>query len=303
MNEPESAGHRSRRSFLIDSLAASIALGSGSARAGLAGGTVAAAAAPRGSKVIDCHAHLEHRSRPNWEANDRKLIAAADRLGIDVLCCSILTPRRPATTEGFRECNRWVADAIKRFPGRVLGYCYVNPGAGKDAVEEVRRCVGDLGFIGVKLYNEHKCTEPVVFPVIEAAIALGVPVLHHAGHLHYALKEQPRISDGGDLAELSKRYPEARLICAHICGGGDWEWTIKALRHAPSVYLDTSGSVTDDGVVNMAARTLGVDRLVFGCDMSLTAGVGRIRAADLSAADKEKVLGGNMEAILKGRKS
>ena len=78
----------------------------------------------------------------------------------------------------------------------------------------------------------------------------------------------------------SRRYPEARLICAHICGGGDWEWTIKALRHAPSVYLDTSGSVTDDGVVNMAARTLGVDRLLFGCDMSLTAGVGRIRAAD-----------------------
>ena len=297
MDEPESSGHPSRRSFLIESLAVSIALGS--TRAGLSGES--RAAAPRESKVIDCHAHLQHRSRADWEANDRKLIAAADRLRIDVLCCSILTPRRPATTEGFRECNRWVADATKRFPGRVLGYCYVNPGAGKDATEEVRRCVGDLGFIGIKLYNEHKCTEPVVFPIVELAIELGVPILHHAGHLHYPLKEQPRISDGGDLAELSKRYPEARLICAHICGGGDWEWTIKALRHAPSVYLDTSGSVTDAGVVDMAVRMLGADRLVFGCDMSLTAGMGRIRAAELSAADKEKVLGGNMAAILKER--
>ncbi len=298
MDVPESSEHPSRRSFLINGLAASIAVGSASA--GLFGGTVAAA--PGGSKVIDCHAHLEHRSRSSWEANDRKLIAAADRLGIDVLCCSILTPRRPASTEGFRECNRWVADATRRFPGRVLGYCYVNPGSGKDATEEVRRCVGDLGFIGVKLYNEFKCTDPLVFPVIEAAIELKVPILHHAGHLHYALAEQPRISDGGDLAELATRYPEARLICAHICGGGDWEWTIKALRHAPSVYLDTSGSVTDGGVVDMAVRTLGVDRLLFGCDMSLTAGVGRIRAADLSDADRAKILGGTMEAILKERK-
>ena len=58
------------------------------------------------------------------------------------------------------------------------------------------------------------------------------------------MEEQPRISDGGHLAELARRYPEAKLICGHICGGGDWEWTIKALRHAPTVFLDTSGSVT-----------------------------------------------------------
>ena len=71
------------------------------------------------------------------------------------------------------------------------------------------------------------------------------------------------------------------LICAHVCGGGDWEWTIKALRGTPSVFLDLSGSVTDAGVVEMAAKVLGVDRLLFGCDMSMTAGIGRIRAAEL----------------------
>jgi hypothetical protein len=34
----------------------------------------------------------------------------------------------------------------------------------------------------------------------------------------------------------------------------------------------------------------------------MTAGMGRIRAAELSQADKTKILGGNMEAILKGRR-
>src|SRR5262249_28647832 len=155
-----------------------------------------------------------------------------------------------------RECNRWVAEAAKRFPGRVLGYAYVNPGYTREAVEEIRRLVRDHGFIGVKLYNEYRCTEPVVFPIVELAIELGVPILHHAGHAHYVLEDQPRISDGGHLAELARRYPEAKLICAHICGGGDWEWTIKALRNAPTVFLDTSGSVADDGVMELAVKTL-----------------------------------------------
>jgi hypothetical protein len=255
----------------------------------------------RRPKVIDCHAHLAHRSRPTWETDDRALIDAADRLGIDQLCCSLLTPRKPATAAEFTECNRWALDATKRFPGRVLGYCYVNPGYKDEALEDIKRCVGE-GFIGIKLYNDFFATDPVVFPVIELAIDLGVPILHHAGHLHYFLKEQPRISDGGHFAELAHRYPEAKLICAHVCGGGDWEWTIKALRHAPTVFLDTSGSVIDDGVVEFAVKTLGADRLVFGCDMSMTAGMGRIRGANLDASEKAKILGGNMEAILKGRK-
>ncbi len=248
--------------------------------------------------IIDCHAHLSHHSRSTWAEEDRLLIEAADRLEIDQLCCSVLTPRRPASAQGFQECNAWVAEAMVRFPGRVLGYCYVNPGYTREALDEIRRCVEDRGFMGIKLYNEYTATEPVVWPVVELAIELRVPVLHHAGHAHYFVTEQPRISDGGHLAELSRRYPEAMLICAHVGGGGDWEWTIKALRHAPGVYLDTSGSVIDEGMVEMAAATLGVDRLLFGCDMSMTQGVGKIRSAQLSAAEKRQVLGGTMATIM-----
>jgi len=287
-----------RRSFLAAS-AAGVAL----ARRGLGaseGGSEAAEGEP--SPVIDCHAHLAHHGAADWEARDRRLIEAADKLGIDQLCCSILTPKRPATAEGFRECNAWAAEAVERFPGRVLPYCYVNPGCGQEAVDEVRRCIEDRGFMGVKLYNEHVCTDPVVAPIVELAIELRVPILHHAGHGHHPFPGQPNISDGGHLADLGRRYPEARLICAHIGGGGDWEWTIKALRHASAnVFLDTSGSVTDEGIVEMAVDTLGVDRILFGCDMSMTAGVGKIRGARLNPDDKRKILGANMQQILQMR--
>jgi predicted TIM-barrel fold metal-dependent hydrolase len=298
--------HVSRRTFLKDSVAA-VAIGAAALPSGCEAVKKPVAdtsSVPLGKvKVIDCHAHLNHHSRKTWEADDRKLIEAADKLGIDQLCCSTLTSRRPATADGFRECNRWTADGMRRFGGRVLGYCYVNPGYGREALEEIRRCIEEHGFIGIKLYNEHLCTKPVVFPIVELAIELGVPILHHASHSHYFVEDQPHMSDGGHLAELARRYPEAMLICAHISGGGDWEWTIKAVRHAQNVLLDTSGSVTDEGTVEMATAVVGADRVVFGCDSSMTAGVGKIRGANLSAQEKQKILGGNMMRLLRRRKS
>ncbi len=252
--------------------------------------------------LIDAHAHLSWRSPgSDWEARDDAFIDAADRLGIDRLCCSILTPTRPSDPDGFRQANDWAADGMARYPGRVLAWCYVNPGWGREALAEIRRRVEDDGFIGVKLYNEYFANEPVLFPVVELCIELGVPILHHAGHSHYYVTAQPRMSDGGNIAELSERYPEAMLICGHIGGGGDWEWTIKALRDAPSVFLDTSGSVIDEGMIEMAARVLGAHRLLFACDMSMTAGVGKMRGARLTDEEKSRIFGENMQGILARR--
>jgi predicted TIM-barrel fold metal-dependent hydrolase len=275
--------------------------GAGPAMTGAAALPIPAAAAAKAGKTIDAHGHLAHHGRANWRESDRQVIDAYDRLGIDQGCCSILSSRPPATPEAFRECNQWVYEATQRFPGRILGYAHVNPGYRSEALDEVRRCIEDRNFIGVKLYNDYVVSEPVVWPLIELAIELRIPVLHHAGHATWLPSPQPRISDGAAFAAIAKRYPEAMIVCAHICGGGDWEWQIKALRNSPSIYLDTSGSVADEGVVEMAAEVLGTDRLLFACDMSFTASVGRMRSANLSDADKQKIYGGNMARILSRR--
>ncbi|MBI4909837.1 MAG: amidohydrolase family protein, partial [Acidobacteria bacterium] len=100
---------------------------------------------------------------------------------------------------------------------------------------------------------------------------------------------------------LARRYPEAMIICAHVCGGGDWEWTIKALRNAPTVFLDTSGSVMDDGVLDMAVSVIGAGRLLFACDMSMTASSGRVQSAHLTKEQRARILGGNMRELLARR--
>jgi predicted TIM-barrel fold metal-dependent hydrolase len=208
--------------------------GVGSAIAGASlSGSLMAAANERSAKTIDAHGHLTHHSRPDWQETDRQIIETYDKLEIDQGCCSIVAPQRPATPESFRECNQYLYDAMRRFPGRVLGYAFVNPGHMKEALDEIRRCVESRGFVGIKLYNDYVVTEPVVWPVIELAIQLRVPILHHAGHVSWLSTSQPRISDGAAFAEIAKLYPEATIICAHICGGGIGSGRLKHFEMLP----------------------------------------------------------------------
>jgi predicted TIM-barrel fold metal-dependent hydrolase len=271
----------------------------------LSGLTLAAAGRSRpimaGVKVIDAHCHLYHRGRSTWREDNRRIIDAADKLGIDQLCCSILPPERSTTLDGFRQCNKWMYEGTQRFPGRVLGYCFVNPGYRREALDEVRRYVEDEGFIGIKLYNDYRCDEPVLWPLVELAIELRVPILQHGGHVSWLSSPQPRISDGSHMAQLARRYPEAMIICAHIAGGGDWEWTVKSLRNSVSVHLDLSGSVIDEGTVEMAVKVLGAERLLFATDLSMTASVGRIRSSDITESERRQILGDNMRRIFSRR--
>jgi hypothetical protein len=67
-------------------------------------------------------------------------------------------------------------------------------------------------------------------------------------------------------------------------------------------YLTHRSRATDDGTVDMAVAVAGADRVVFGTDSSMTACVGKIRGAEWSPQDKQKILGGNMTRLLGRRK-
>lgn len=251
---------------------------------------------------IDCHMHLKG-DRPHWGWDDDDLIIdAADRLEIDQLCCSIPITRGIPTMDEIRAVNNSVLAAMRRYPDRLLGYCHVCPGHA-ESVDEVDRCL-DQGMIGVKLYNQYKVWDPAVFPVIEKTIRERVPILHHAAYLTTEEFQagQPNASHGGDFARVAALYPEATIIEAHIGGGGDWEWGIKQLRGAPSIYLDTAGSVIDEGMVEMAVRELGADRVVFGTDMVMEGGVGKVLDANLTASQREHIFWRNMKGILNQRR-
>jgi len=251
---------------------------------------------------IDCHNHVTTLTK-RWPPLDA-VVKSLRQLGIEKCCCSHPVTRMTAEPHEVRAANDDILAAMRRYPDLILGQCFVNPAYGRHAQDEITRCVVDNGMMGVKLYFQYRIDEPVQFPIIERCIALGVPILMHAAHPTDPgdLAMQPRVSSGEHFVAVARRYPEALLICAHIGGGGDWEWQIKALREAPSVYLDTSGSVIDAGMIERCVRDLGAERLLFGTDMNHERGVGKILDAEITERQRQMIFGENMQKILARRR-
>ena len=256
-------------------------------------------------RKFDVHSHVSLRgaqTNPDW-TNVDDIIKTADLLGIEKLFSS-----RPvsgglmANIEAVRAGNDGVLAAMKRHPKRVFGYCFVQPGNGAAALDEIERCY-DQGMIGVKLYNQFRYSDPIVYPIAEKCIQRRMLFIGHSAFLTdpRTLASQPKTSHALDYVALSKRYPELLLILGHVNGGGDWEWAIKGLRESPNVFVDTSGSVLEDDTIGRCVRELGHHRVLFGTDMTMEGGVGKILSADLTPTQREDIFWRNLQKLLDRR--
>lgn len=253
---------------------------------------------------IDMHAHV-------WPMDDEAvssshLIACGKKLGITEFWCSApITGGRLASIEEVRAHNDVILRAMERHPDRIRGMCFLIPGL-PGVIEEAERCLAH-GMVGFKLYNQYKIQDPVARPIIELATEWRLPILVHAAYLPAPehKKQQPLTSHGADFAAVSEQHPDALLIHAHIGGGGDWEWTLRALRHAsPNVYVDVSGSNLDAGQIEAAVAELGAERVLFGTDGTMAGSVGKVLDADLTEDERELIFWQNAARLLakQGRK-
>ncbi|NLN28421.1 MAG: amidohydrolase [Firmicutes bacterium] len=247
---------------------------------------------------IDMHAHVWPMQ--GEAVSSSHLIACGARLGITEFWCSApITGGRLAPIEEVRAHNDVILRAMERHPGRIRGMAFLIPGQ-PGVIEEAERCLG-RGMIGFKLYNQYKLHDPVVEPIIKLATERRVPVLVHAAYLPAPehQRQQPLTSHGADFAVASEKYPDALLIHAHIGGGGDWEWTLRALRDAsPNVYVDVSGSNLDAGQVEMAVAELGAKRVLFGTDGTMAGSVGKVLDADLTEEEQDLIFWRNAARLL-----
>ena len=250
----------------------------------------------------------EHTGMPGWLTIEDQ-IDLADRLSIEKLeisrPISADSETEEATPEGFRKCNDLVLKAMKQYPDRYLGSCFVNPVYGKESLEEINRCT-DQGMIGLKVYNQVKINDPLFYPIIEKFIDLKMIILMHAGcGIGFGGKRtkygnvQPNASIPEDFVDAAERYPEAMLQYAHTGGGGDWEYACKAIKDYPNIYVDTGGSNNEGNMIDFALKYLGEDRLFFGTDGAYYQGVGTILSSNLNEVQKEKIFFGNFNNILR----
>jgi hypothetical protein len=161
----------------------------------------------------------------------------------------------------------------------------------------MKRCF-DAGAIAIKLWVACACDQPDVFPIVEKAIVLDIPILQHTW-----LKTDGNMPDESEprhMANLAQRYLQAKLIMAH-CGGA-WEYGIKAIRRCPNVIVDTSGANPTQGFLEMALRDLGPRRIIFGTDAPLrgfASQLAKVDGAKMSKESRQRILCGNAARLFK----
>ena len=248
--------------------------------------------------IWDAHTHLV--GVPGGTPEDRlsNLLVFADRMGIERLCVSMgMTFIQDPSPDELRQQNDDVLCAITRFPQRAFGFVYLNPKHPEASFAELERCVRDGPMIGVKLWVARHCNALELDPIVRRATELKAVILQHTylkitGNL-------PEESTPMELAELARRHPEARFICAH--SGADWEVGLRAIRDCPNVFPDICGFDPTAGVTEMAVRELGAARVLYGSDAggrSFASQLAKVFGANIPDASKKLILGGNLKRLL-----
>jgi len=259
----------------------------------------AAQTAVRRFRIWDVHSHLHSAPGDTPEARMEVLIRCADRLGIEriILSQGYSADLHP-TQDQLREENNRVMRAVRRFPERAYGSVYLSPSFLDFSLQEFDRCVRDGPMVGVgELEADMRCNAPELDPIVERAISMKAPILQHTwlkvdGNL-------PGESSPYDLVDLAGRHPAANFICAHT--GGDWERGIRIIRNTRNIWAEMAGFDPTAGVVEMAVRELGPERVVYGSDVggrSFASQLAKVMGADIPDSAKELVLGGNLRRLL-----
>ena len=174
---------------------------------------------------------------PDQELPIEVTIGALDQAGVDFGLLSAWHAPRTGPLISNEEVGGWVSE----HPDRFAGLAAVNLDKPMDAVRELRRCVTELGFKGLRVIPwlwDAPPTDRRYYPLYAACVELGVPFCTQVGHTGPL-----RPSETGRpipyIDQVALDFPELQIVCGHI--GYPWtEEMIAVARKHERVYIDTS---------------------------------------------------------------
>ncbi len=248
--------------------------------------------------LIDVHAHFFHEGTPraDWRAYNASRLRAGEKIGVTIHLTSILgtfgrrSPTYFPSPADVVTGNDFCLALQHQHPDRIRGYACVNPNYTDHAMAEIQRC-RNAGMIGVKLAASRRANDPLLDPVCAAAAGLGLPILHHIWQGRRRDWPGQEASDAAELSALAGRHPKVTFLLAHIGGGGDWLHSLAVVAPHRNVYIDLSGSGVDGGMLEACLEAVGVERLLWGSDITMDTGWAKLRylAHLVSGADLELV--------------
>lgn len=236
---------------------------------------------------IDAHTHIgSFGGFFNVHVSEQEFIALMDEYEVEKAVCCALP-------------NQQVRDLVKKHPGRVIGAVWLNPHDGKKALEELNRAVQEWGFRGIKLHpliHAYLPNDPVVYPIMEEARKLRVPVFIHSGH--------PPFSLPWSIGELAENFPEVRIVMVHM-GHGHGVYiqaAIDTARRWGNLYLETSGMPMHTKIKE-AYQVVGESRVLYGSDIPFhhpSVEIQKVKVSGLTTAEQQRVFYDNIVALLHG---
>ena len=140
--------------------------------------------------------------------------------------------------------NDFVAAVVAKHPDRFRGVAAVDLARPMDAVRELRRCVGELGFVALRvipwLWNLPP-NDRRYYPLYAACVELGIPFCLQVGHTGPLCPSEPG-RPIPYLDDVALEFPELVIVGGHI----GYPWTDEMISLAtkyPNVYIDTSAYI------------------------------------------------------------
>ena len=207
--------------------------------------------------------------------------------------------------EGVLIGNDEVAGWIQAHPGRFGGLASVDLRRPMEAVRELRRCVTDLGFLGLRMLPwlwEAPPTDRRFYPLFAACVELGVPFFTQVGHTGPL-----RPSETGRpipyIDQVAIDFPELVIVGGHI--GYPWtEEMVAVARKHENVFIDTSAYTAKrypPELVRYLKSGSGRRKVLFGSNYPMIAPEQALEGIDdlgLDDETREAFLEGNARRLL-----
>lgn len=241
--------------------------------------------------IIDSHTHVDEAPTYGWYDPPEMIIRLLDEAKIEQAI--VMTYRdAPGPEERVIE---YIAEAIQRYAGRLIGYARMNPRYGEKAIALLDKSIREYGFKGLKLHPVSYVMHPASVPTVELirhAASLKAPTLFHCGDEEFTMPLQ--------IAEAAEAVPEATIILGHMGGYFHVRDAIRVAKRYPNLILETS-AMPYPRMIKETVEQLGAERVVFasdgpGCDPAIE--VEKVRRAGLTPDEEALIFEGNIQRIL-----
>ena len=233
-----------------------------------------------------------------------ELIRSMDEHGIDV---SIVQNIGWSSHEICLRSNDYILESLSKYPGRLIGFCAIQPREGEKALEELERCsksgMRGVGELRPDVQGFDLCDEMLMQPLINRLARLGMVLSLHVsepvGH-DYPGKGS---NTPGIIYRFIAASKELKVMLAHLGGGLPFYELMSEVREALSnAWYDTAAGpfLYRSEVYKAVAAMSGAERILFGSDWPLLSPrrvIDHIREAGLGQAEVDAVLGGNARRL------